>query len=675
MQGYVVSRPVFVRGFGQSKCVSAAAGFGTPAVTDVQIATAGEIEAVTQQLQHDHPDADINTLIRGLPHQRLAGWAHFPVPLGRLADPAGTQDESPILSAQLQALRNRHPARRRFRLLLANGFGTNLGDTLIGLTALRCVLPLLRQNLKDVTVDVMLGWQVKESVVDLFRQCEAVSTVFRQGCCLRDLSRYQALFDTTGLIKLRRYRDMAPVDWYLWWLGLDPAQIEPIRKRNTLALAPADVAAVDAQLVGIPHPRILLNPMASEPLRRMPFPFVKALTQSLLDHDPALHVIFDQPVKFEHPRVCHLENLIDSPGRLSALIAGVDGAVTTDTFVQHVADALNIPCCTLSASVPASHFQYYPFGRTLELPGARQLAGWGLTKVGTEDWQAMSAAYAEAWLNLPPQEVLDTLDDVMACRQRLNSAPNDRQPASAAPLSAPKSAGDQELLRPLGQLPDPEGAALQSRLFELGRQIVVSGDTVVILGAGCGEPALSFAARVAPTGHVLAFEHRRQIHQILCTNIVRTDHACVQAHFAMATNQPFAMRQTGCLDVDDDHLPAAPDNQPATEPVPSWPLDAMALEQCRLIVLQQPAPMLEALGGARETLARLRPTVLALDVARERLPQWHALLGPLAYRVRVVTFGAAGQPLSPASTGSGRLVVIAEPLREPVQLPEEGKTA
>ena len=202
---------------------------------------------------------------------------------------------------------------------------------------------------------------------------------------------------------------------------------------------------------------------------------------------------------------------------------------------------------------------------------------------------------------------------------------------------------------------------MQNWLFELGRQIVVSGDTVVVLGAGCGEPALSFADRVAPTGHLLAFEHRRQIHQILCANIVRGGHACVQAHFAIASSESFGVRQTACLATDDDHLPTDSGNRMATEPVPGWSLDAMVLAQCRLIVLQHPAPMLEALRGAHETLGRLRPTVLAADVAHGQLPQWRALLDPLSYRLRVIAFDASGQTLSTAPDGPGRLLVIAEP--------------
>ena len=671
MQAIIVSRPVSVRGFGQSRHMEPVVSFDKPAVSRIHIVSAGEIEAVTTQLKQDYPDAAIQTLIRVLPHRRLASWPHFPSPLGRLAD--GANSESVVLPAQLQALRERHPQRRHFRLLLSNGFGTNLGDTLMGLAAFHCALPILGECLPSFTVDVLLGWQVNNAVVNLFRQCADVGEVSRQGGSLEALSRYQALFDTSGLIMLPRYSEMPPVDWCLWWLGLDPAQVEAGQKRNRLAIDPADMSAVRDRLASVPGRRILLNPMASEPLRRMPKAAVSSIAQTLLESDPDIQVILDQPVKIEHPRISHFADLINSAGRVAALVAQVDGVVTTDTFLQHAADAFSTPSCTLSTSIPASHFQYYPFGRVLELPGARDLPGWGRTKVNVDQWPSMRTSYEQAWAKLPGSTVIGALNDAITARRQSQEYASAEDSLPQVPLvkDSPRSGG---LLAPRGEVANDSAKHFRLQLFSLGQQLVASGDTVILLGAGSGELALDFARQVAPTGRLMAFDHRRLIHQILCANIARAGYTHVETHCALPVGPVFNMAQTPLLDPDDDHFAHASGNQMIREQVPAWPLDSMSVNRCRLIVMQRPTPMLDALRGLHATLKRLKPAVLAAGVNRAQLPQWIALLDPLGYRLRVFKLDQDGNLTAAAqdADGSAVLMVIAEPKMPSSNAPADG---
>ena len=669
MQAYIVSRPVTVRASGQTRWLGAAASFQTPHVSEVQIAAAGEIEAVTEQLGKDHPGVETRTLIKGLAHRHLAKWPHFPMPLGRQPTDDGTSDV-PVLPQQLQALRDRHPNRRHFRLLIANGFGTNLGDTLTGLAAFRNALVTIREHLPLVTVDVLLGWQVRDSVVQMYLDCEGIGTVFRQGPTLQALSRYQGAFDTSALITLPRYGQMPHVDWYLWWLGLDPREIPPASKRNVACLDETDMLLVRERLAAVPGKRILLNPMASEPLRRMTLPAVTALADALLARDPEIRVVFDQPVAIQHPRVVHLADIMDSPGRVSALVAQVDGVITPDTFLQHIADALDTPCCTVVTSLPADHFRYYPYGRTLELPGVRDLPGWGKVKVSREQWKSMQADYNRAWDRLPAQEVLDALDQAIAAAGSVNHGrkppPMYRvaQTRSRMPLvSEPHpQAGS---LQPRGQIADPRGERLVEKLLELGEQILANGDTVVLLGAGSGDFALSLAHRIAPAGWLVAIEPRRLVHQLLCANLIRSGLTCAQAHWAEPVGSSFRVVQRRGLALDEDHLATAAANQLVEEPVPAWPLDALQLNHCRLIVLQRPIPMLEALAAAAATIERLRPTILAADVSPDQLPLWRAALEPHRYDIRIMApqspqEAQARGDRAPAPVG---WIVIAEPTR------------
>ena len=655
MQGYVVSRPVTVRSASQIKHIRAAASFERPAVDEVQINASNEATQVLAQLRRDWPDLPTQALFRSVPHTALTEWPHFPAVLGRQA--SGVDGVGSVLAGQLQALRARHPQRQHFRLLFNNGFGSNLGDTLVGLTAFRAVWPVLKAHLPEVSVDVLVGWSPRGAVARLLQQCEGIEAVLHQGPTLQGLARYQGLFDLSELLILPRYGTMPPVDWYLWWMGLDPTAVDDLAKRNRIALDPEAMAVVAKRLGAASGPRILINPMASEPLRRMPLAAVRRVAQAVLNVDPTAQVVFDQPVDFANPRVLSLADMIDSPERLAALVAQVDGVITPDTFLQHVADATATPTCTLSASVPAAFYRYYPLGPTLVLPGAEGLAGWGRTKVDEARWEDMKAAYFEAWAQLDPVLVLATLAQAREAKARAHPATKARIDPPRAPFRviASRSAQGEAPLVPLRQRKDPEADALQRALLQLAGDRLVPGDTVALLGAGAGALAVALAQRVAPAGRVVAFEPRRLIHQILCANLVDAGCDGVETYPAMPVGRGFGQILLPRLAPQDEHVASAASNQLVREPVLRWPLDLLELPQCRLIVLQTPVPLVAALQGTLKTVARVRPTLVAGGVRAGEVAVWQDTLQGLGYTLRLHSLAEGGETLADLS------VLVAEP--------------
>ncbi len=669
MHGYVVSRPVVLRSGAQVKHIGASEDLDTVDASTIQISASIESKLVREQLMRQFPRLPVDTLVRFLPHHRLAMWEHFPMLLGRRTNDAAC--EGSILTDQLLALKAQHPQRRHFHLLINNGFGMNLGDTMIGLTAFRAVWALLKASLPEVSVDVLLGWEPWRGVPALLQQEEGIQELLYQGPTLESLAHYQGLIDFGGLIKLARYGTMAPVDWYLWRMGLDPAEVRDSDKRNRITLNLSDKAAVSARLQPAVGRKVLLNPMASEPLRRMPVAALRALATAALESDPALHVVFDQPVAFEHPRAIHLPDVINSPQRLAALVAQVQGIITPDTFVQHVADATGTPTCTLSASVPAAFFRYYPTVQTRVLPNAESLGGWGKTKVSQEQWEELAPSYAEAWSRLEPAAVLAALNQAEIARQQM-------PPADVARIDSPRQAFKQALvipravsassLAPSGQLADATSEALERQLLRLGGQILLPGDTVALLGAGAGEMACSLGARIAPCGRLVVFEPRRMIHQLVCANVLLAGHAHVETHSVMPTGSDFSIASIPRLVLQDDHVALARSNQLVREPVIHWPLDRLELPHCRLIVLQSPIPLLEALQGAANTVARHRPFVVAGLVRPEELTGWQQVLRDEDYIVRSFRLKDLDVEFArdPAGSDDRSLVIVAEPRKTAV---------
>lgn len=652
MFGYVLARPVTVRASGGAKHVPAAAHFGQPTVRDVHIATFKETLHVRQALEAQYPGVPQTELIRTVPAPQLRQWRGYPSVLGRLARDGDEDIDAAVLPDQLAGIRGRYGARRQLRVVIHNGFGTNLGDSLIGQTAWRAVLAVLRSQWPEVRADVLLGWHERDALARLMRQTEAVDQVLAGGPTLHALSGYQALFDFSNLITLPRYGQMPAVDWYLWWMGLDPATVADDDKRNRLTLDPADRACIDSLLPPFSGRTVLFNPMASEPLRRMPKAPALRLCAALVA-DGQTRVVLDQSVPFDHPRVLDLSARIDSPGKLAALIARVDALVTPDTFLQHVADATGTPACTICTSVPPAFYRYYPFGRALTLPGAQDLPGWGQTKVDPDRWAAMAPGYAAAWERLDPEAVRQALDEAMATRRRAGArAVRLDPPAATAPsLARPDDHG---LLRPAGEEPDARTHAVDAAIRERALPALGPGDLVVLAGAGAGELPLALARAVYPQGRLVAFEPRAQLHQILCANLVATGCRGVDTHAVWPVGPDSGLTTLPTLDAAHAHDPLALGNGPATAPVVRWPLDLLGLAHCRLLVIRAPVPAAAVLEGAARTLAGCRPRVLAGPLAP----------GPAEQVTSWLTSRGYGVEALPLAVPSGECLLWARPAGE-----------
>lgn len=664
MHGYVVSRPVVVRSATQVKHIPACEDFHKVAADRIQINSLNEYQLVRDALTQQFPETAMDTMLRTVPYETLAMWRLFPVLLGRRGN--GVSREGNVLRGQLRALRAKHPERQRFRILIHNGFGTNLGDTLMGLTAFRVAWSSLKEALPEVSVDVLTGWIPLGGVTHLLQQQDGIEQVLTQGPTLQAMAGYQGLFDFSDLIRLANYGTMPPVDWYLWWLGLDPARVSPGDKRNRIDIDPADADIVATALGAFAGPKTLINPKASEALRRMPEPVLHTLTHAVLAADPASWVVFDQPVSFEHPRAIQLAELIDSPQRLAALVAQVDGVITPDTFVQHVADATGTPACTLSASVPPDFFRYYPTVKTLALPGAETLGGWGRTKVSAEEWETMEPAYRQTWSRVDALSVLTALNLARQTRDAIpvgDRARIDRPKAAFHPTLTRQAEGVPSQLVPLGQRPNLASDAVGRVLLKLGGQILLPGDTVALLGAGAGDLALPLADRIAPNGRLVAFEPRRMIHQVLCANVLRSGHEHVETHPVMPIGPDFAIVPMPGLSLREDHVATAASNLTIAEPVVCWPLDRLDIGRCRLIIIQAPVPVISALRAAVATVRKHRPFIVAGPIRPEEVPGCTGILGEDNYIVKAVRLHAVDETLADLQD-NGSLILVAQPRKK-----------
>ena len=666
MYAYYLTRALTVHARGQRKTLQPAAQATAPASTEIHVAAQRELEMVRAAVRETYQEEALDGTLRLLPPAALARVPGLPVTLGAgaYADPAAEAAPGCLVS-QLQALKAAHPHRRHFRLLLINAFGTNLGDSLIGIGAYRQLLAVLRTQLPEVSVDVLLGWHKDDRLALMFGAVDGIDAVLTQGPTLAELSRYQAVVDTNTLLTLPRYGQLPMVDWYLWWMGLDPQAVPAGEKRNAVDIAADATTYVASRLPAAVGPRFLVNPKASVTLRTMPDSITQRLVEQLLAAWPRAQVILIQPLAFEHPRVVDLSAAIDTAQRLAAVVALADGLIGVDTYTQHLADATATPAVTLFTSVSPDLYPYYPLGETLLLPDARTLPAWGKMKVRPAEWAHIGPAYEAAWQALDMNAVLSALQRAM---QRKADAPEAfaprRPPWPAAPLPRTRTVtvGTATIEVPRHQRDDAMAATLDGAIAAIARQVLCVGDTVVQLGAGVGESALALAQQVGRHGRLVAFEPRRELHQRLCANLAGAGIGHADTHAVMPVGEVPAVRDINRLCADDEYLPMQIANSAIPEQVMCWPLDTLALGACRLIVVRSPMPLLSVLQGARATLERLRPVVLAGVLPLRSAPALESFLAGLGYQTRLLELGAPGG-LDQAAAVYG--ILVAEPSASP----------
>ncbi len=633
MQAYSIAVPLTVRGQHQVKHIAAAANLAQPALEAVHVLGMHELEQIKRHLPQQHPGTVLEQALKVVNDSALFQWEHWPMYLGPRSGTSNT------LRQQLAELRAKHPQRQHFRIGINNGFGSNLGDSMLGATAFRCVAPVLHELLPQVTVDVIMGWTHQQTVADLYHHTPGIDRLVTQTPTLAELGRYQALFNTHNLIKLPRYGQMPVVDWYLWWLGMEPASVPAANKRNQIQIEPDDTARVAELLGPAQGPVIVLNQKASVPLRSAPTAFVQRLARHLLKQWPKARLVVLQDVGLAHERVLNLSAHINTIGRLAALLAQADAIVTPDTYPLHLADATSTPCVGLFTSISASVYPYYPFMQGLHLPKAESLPAWGESKVSTEEWEKIGPQYDAAWAAWPLDEIVQALRDVMQRKRK------DGQ-RHTLPLPAPLPRTAYRLAQPAA--PEAkihwEGAAqvhpeevdkLLDNLWHVAKQVLVHGDHAALLGAGTGELALPMAERLGVDGRLHAFEPRRHLHQILCANLVAAQQHQTFAHLLLPADVPGSVHATKALWADDEYQSLQASNQLVQEPVLTLPLDTWNLPHCRLLAIVPPVSALPALKGAKQTLQRLRPIVAVgghLNDLQQLVRPWLEAQG---YQVRI----------------------------------------
>lgn len=657
MYAYVTTEAEVLNTPSQTKATVPVAQLDAANASEVQL-EAGEYEILKELLKEKHQldDEQIKTRLRLGKNHEIAQWEGFPPRLGRISlglyehgQAQDHQQENDPLRQQLRRLRERLAQRRHFRIALVNGFGSNLGDNLMGITAFAEVAKVLAAELGDFSVDVLLGLKSSPACRDQLLRLPYVRKVYYSGLSLAEFGHYDAHFDTSHLLGYPLYDSLPTVDWYLWWMGLEPAAIPAADKRNRIQLPysawqcvadllRAGAGAGAANGKGGKQQRVLFCHRASVPLRSIAIAQARRIASELLAAHKHLQLVVDFKLEMQHPRLLDLDGKINSPDKFMALIAQVDGLITIDSFAQHVADACATPTLLLANVLPPEHYPYYPHMSALLVPEAQTLPAWGRTKTNDDaEWDGMAAQYERAWQQIkgkalwpPLQAQIEKRSELLAhAPVQLQFAAEQLPHQGFCQLQAASSTASAHL-RWQAEHPSPAWEKVTQRLIELGSAILRRGSVVVHCGAGSGVAAQRLGEMIYPRGAYHLWEPRRLYAQTQAAHFMLAGLDNLHLHQRLPA---ISATEASLPDLDpySESAPHQAGNARYQTDIAAAALDSVDLPMCRLLIVQPPLLFDEVLGSAQTLLGKHKPWVLLGPLSQRQARQAGEILHKFDY--------------------------------------------
>lgn len=667
MHGYLTTERVLLRDNRQIKLVPQAKNLTEPGIEAINL-EAGEYEYVLKDIKSNlGENASVLQRLRLVTDKEISAWERFPPRLGRVSlgileknKEFDHQAEINPLREQLRTLRARHPVKQHYRFAVVNGFGGNLGDALIGATAFRSVAKLIERELGSFTVDFLHGWHTNQACQDLIDQDPYIGKFYHCGLTLAAFGQYDAHFDISGLISYANFDKMPIADWYLWWLGVEPGEIDATEKRNKLTCTYQSWLSVKDLLREAGEPRVYFAHEASVPLRSIPKPQARRIAQELLAADKNLRLVIGQSLDFQHPRLIDLSGKMNDVDIFKACLVHMQGLITIDSFPLHAADPLALPTVLLGVVFPQERFKYYPHTDTFLIPDAEKLPGWLKAKTSTtQEWEEMQPAYEASWKRVKGKDIYDRL--LTGLQNRSKQIEHYPPHFNFAPRGEPRRFAKQEhsvhghpSLQWKTRKPTPFLERVEETLHRHASRIVRSGSVVVHVGPADSTFASALAAKIYPTGQYHVIEPRRLYAQTQAANFLMSGFEFLHMHLVC----PFYLEKNTIeineIDPYSETDPLIPGNSPLQTPFPTKSLQDLGLTFCSLLLIQKPMPIAAIIKDGVIFLQEHKPFILMGPLSHAEAREACLYLKDLEYEIY-------SDEVGPDGTGIKNLAVIAIP--------------
>ncbi len=330
---------------------------------------------------------NMESLLTHLPESSIRSYPGFPRELGitnvgeyernlhvsglAKADDALLHQKKGDLKKQISKIN-----KDKIHIAVINGLGAGIGDTVAGLTALHNACNHIAENHKHVTMDVIAGNQLYARLSNIYNGTDIIGRIRTLPITLYDLLQYDAFFDTGGLAHRRDFSRLPMVDFFLKVLGMDYRKVPAKFKRNHIGIDgninPALMESVE-RLREQGKILLLFHPTASTNLRSIPNREIPRIIDDLASTG-RYQIISAVPIDYRHDDLTDLSSQSRNLSDLIFIIRNMDGILTVDTCIYHIADCFDVPTIVWFTSIePELRVKYYPYVKGVLLDGAREL--------------------------------------------------------------------------------------------------------------------------------------------------------------------------------------------------------------------------------------------------------------------------------------------------------------
>lgn len=479
---------------------------------DIYLNLSGELRLIQEHLIKEGKDRSAFLIEEDV----LLQFETWPQRLGRLSNINKkltlNEDLAEPLLDQLKQLKLTNPNKKIFRIAIVNGFGGNLGDTLVGLTAFRCVLPILKKYLINFSIDILYGIDSNKFNENLLVKEDYIERVLYQTINIQEFENYDAYFDTSALVRSPKFSELPICDWYLWWFGVNPSTFKANKKRNKINLNEARFFEFKKKL-SCNKKIVFFNAQASVSLRSLPLNLAESLLRKIININSDIIVLAQPELSIDHERIVNLSSIVKNTEEFIMALALSDAVITVDTFSLHLADALELPTLAFFATLPKENYPYYPKMTGVNIPNIDKLPAY--LKVKIEDNQVVEnyhSVWQEAKVDYIIEEFIST---------NLNFKSNKKINFYEEELNKKFFLVETNFGLEFKYIEYHEAyIEFQERLCELLQEIIKPGQIVIASGIGYLKLAQNIGFALRNSGKLIVIEHRDAFSKIIYANLL-----------------------------------------------------------------------------------------------------------------------------------------------------------
>lgn len=300
-------------------------------------------------------------------------------------------------------------------VVVLGNLGSNIGETIAGLSALRIFHEELSKKYKSVQLDIYI--EASENTFftrdrDVLRTQKYINNIYPLSISVKKFCQYDFYIDNSSVKNRYFYQELNYVDSFLYKFGIDYKKIADDRKHNSLDISTLKIRndlINKLQVLKEKGKLLLFHPYASENSRSCPKEIAAKILKKLIEKYEDYTIVTALNIDdIKSPNYVNLTAYSKNINDFIFIVSSMDKVITTDTSTYHISDAFFIPTVVLFTTVDAQkRVKYYKWVKAIQIKDKSM--NFSHFKFDTEN---LVLYKYESWKNLKTNEVIELLETI-----------------------------------------------------------------------------------------------------------------------------------------------------------------------------------------------------------------------------------------------------------------------